>query len=128
VDISFSARAIYHDSCSGLRELGVKTQPRELLANIAGLLLQDYSGSETCCGFGGTFAVKYPAVSDRIVTERTKEVAAAGEVDLILGGDLGCLLNLAGKLRRQGSSAKVRHVAEILAGDTGPAIGEAEER
>jgi len=128
VDISLAAKALYHDSCSGLRELGVKKQPRELLASVTGLHVQDYSGSETCCGFGGTFAVKYPAVSDRIVAERTKQIAAAGEADLILGGDLGCLLNLAGKLQRQGSPVKVRHVAEVLVGDTGPAIGEAEDR
>ncbi len=126
VDISCSARAIYHDSCSGLRELGVKSQPRQLLANVAGLSVSDYSGSETCCGFGGTFAVKYPAISDRIVTERAREIGAASQAEMIVGGDLGCLLNLAGKLQRDGSAVRVRHVAEVLAGDTGPAIGEAE--
>jgi L-lactate dehydrogenase complex protein LldE len=126
VDISWSARAVYHDSCSGLRELGVKNQPRQLLANVAGLRLTDYSGSETCCGFGGTFAVKYPAISDRIVAERTREIGAVSDAEMIVGGDLGCLLNLAGKLQRDGSSVRVRHIAEVLAGDTGPAIGEAE--
>jgi L-lactate dehydrogenase complex protein LldE len=120
--------ALYHDSCSGLRELGIKTQPRTLLKGVNGLETKDYSGSETCCGFGGTFCVKYPEVSDRIVGQRTAELTQAQKTfggDLLVGGDLGCLMNLAGKLAREGSSLRVFHVAEILAGETaGPAIGE----
>lgn len=115
--------ALYHDSCSGLRELGIKTQPRALLAGVQGLQTKDYSGSETCCGFGGTFCVKYPEVSDRIVGQRTSELAGA-KGDLLVGGDLGCLMNLAGKLSREGSPLRVFHVAEVLTGGTdGPAIG-----
>ena len=112
-------RAAYHDSCSGLRELGIKDQPRRLLGEV-----QDYSGSETCCGFGGTFCVKFPEISDRIVGQRVGELAET-ESTYLLGGDLGCLLNLAGKLRREGSQVRVFHVAEALAGLDGPAIGEA---
>lgn len=115
--------AIYHDSCSGLRELGIKAQPRALLASVSGLETKDYAGSEACCGFGGTFCVKYPEVSDRIVGQRTTELAATPG-DLLVGGDLGCLINLAGKLSREGSKLRVFHVAEILAGEPGPAIGE----
>ena len=118
-----SGTAIYHDSCSGLRELGIKAQPRALLASVSGLEIKDYAGSEACCGFGGTFCVKYPEVSDRIVGQRTTELAATPG-DLLVGGDLGCLINLAGKLSREGSTLRVFHVAEILAGEPGPAIGE----
>jgi L-lactate dehydrogenase complex protein LldE len=113
-----TAPAVYHDSCSGLRELGIKAQPRRLLGAV-----QDYSGSETCCGFGGTFCVKYPEISDRIVGQRTGEIGQT-KAELLIGGDLGCLLNLAGKLSREGSEVRVFHVAEVLAGLVGPAIGE----
>jgi len=123
-----TATALYHDSCSGLRELGIKAQPRTLLAAVPGLKTQDYSGSETCCGFGGTFCVKYPDVSDRIVEQRTADLAVAQSKvggDMVLGGDLGCLMNLAGKLSREGSRLRVFHIAEVLTGRTEePAIGE----
>jgi len=119
-----TAIGLYHDSCSGLRELGIKAQPRTLLRAVPGLAVKDYSGSETCCGFGGTFCVKYPDVSDRIVAQRVADLAATPG-DLVLGGDLGCLMNLAGKLSREGSPLRVFHVAEVLVGQTGgSAIGE----
>jgi L-lactate dehydrogenase complex protein LldE len=115
----------YHDSCSGLRELGIKTQPRKLLANIDGLTLKEMKDSEVCCGFGGTFCVKYPDISNKIVSEKTTHIKASG-AETLLAGDLGCLMNMAGKLKREGSDVKVRHVAEVLAGMTDePAIGEA---
>lgn len=118
------AKATYHDSCSGLRELGVKRQPRQLLQGVEGLELVDLPGAETCCGFGGTFCVKYGEVSADIAGRKTKEVTATG-ADLLLAGDLGCLMNLAGKLKREGSKVQVRHVAEVLAGMTDqPAIAE----
>ncbi len=110
----------YHDSCSGLRELGVKTQPRKLLASIEGLKLTELAESDVCCGFGGTFAVKYGEISDKIVGEKTKRIDQTGATTL-LAGDLGCLMNMAGKLKRQGSTVQVRHVAEVLAGMTGEA-------
>ncbi len=118
--------ATYHDSCSGLRELGVKAQPRALLARVAGLKLEELPGAETCCGFGGTFCVKYPEISNRMVADKTADIVATG-ADTLLAGDLGCLLNMAGKLTREGSAVKVRHVAEVLAGMTGavPPIGRA---
>ena len=124
VEASCPAKATYHDSCSGLRELGVKAQPRKLLASVAGLSLTELRDCETCCGFGGTFAVKYGDISDKIAAEKTANIRASG-ADLLLAGDLGCLLNIAGKLAREGSTVRVRHVAEVLAGMAGdPAIGE----
>jgi L-lactate dehydrogenase complex protein LldE len=115
--------ATYHDGCSGLRELGVKAQPRRLLASVGGLALRELSGAETCCGFGGTFCVKYPEISDKMVSDKAADIAATG-ADAVLAGDLGCLLNIAGKLSRLGVPIEVRHVAEILAGmaDETPAI------
>ena len=121
----FDGTITYHDSCSGLRELGVKQQPRRLLATVDGLRLAELPGAEICCGFGGTFCVKYPAISDKIVSEKTADIAATG-AGTLLAGDLGCLLNMAGKLEREGRPIAVRHVAEVLAGMTdGPPIGEA---
>jgi L-lactate dehydrogenase complex protein LldE len=116
----------YHDSCSGLREMGVKAQPRALLATVQGLTLRELKDAEVCCGFGGTFCVKYPDISTRMVADKAREVAATG-ADTLLAGDMGCLLNMAGRLRREGLPVKVRHVAEVLAGRTGeaPAIGDA---
>jgi L-lactate dehydrogenase complex protein LldE len=120
----YAGTATYHDSCSGLRELGVKAQPRRLLASVAGLTLTELPGAEVCCGFGGTFCVKYPEISDHMVTDKARDIAATG-ADTLLAGDMGCLLNMAGKLRRQGHRIRVRHVAEVLAGELDePAIGE----
>lgn len=116
----------YHDACSGLRELGVKLQPRQLLASVAGLTLKELPGAEDCCGFGGTFCVKYPDISDKMVSDKEADIAATG-AEAVLAGDLGCLLNIAGKLHRQGRRTEVRHIAEILAGmtETTPPIGAA---
>ena len=118
-----TAKVTYHDSCSGLRELGIKAQPRRLLAST-GAKLSELPGAEVCCGFGGTFCIKYPEISDRMVSEKAADIEATG-ADLLLAGDLGCLLNMTGKLRRRQSRVAARHVAEILAGMTDlPAIGE----
>lgn len=126
VEARFDGSVTYHDSCSGLRELGVKAEPRKLLRTIEGLDLVEMEDAEVCCGFGGTFCVKYPDISNVMVAKKTKKIAATG-ADLLLAGDLGCLMNMAGKLKREGASLKVRHVAEILAGDTAtPPIAEAE--
>ncbi len=122
----FDGSVTYHDSCSGLRELGVKAEPRKLLRTVEGLDLVEMEDAEVCCGFGGTFCVKYPDISNVMVAKKTKKIAATG-ADLLLAGDLGCLMNMAGKLKREGSALKARHVAEILAGDTAtPPIAEAE--
>ena len=123
VDAQFDGRVTYHDSCSGLRELGVQKQPRRLLASVRGLELVEMAESDVCCGFGGTFAVKYGEISDAIVTKKAAHVEAAG-APVLLAGDLGCLMNMAGKLSRQGARMDVRHVAEVLAGLTDePPIG-----
>ena len=115
IDAELPATATYHDGCSGLREMGVKEQPRALLAGVRGLTLQEGAEAETCCGFGGLFCVKYPEISGRIVDAKVDDIMATG-ADLLLGGDLGCLLNIAGRLKRRGSAIAVRHVAEVLAG------------
>jgi L-lactate dehydrogenase complex protein LldE len=128
VDAQFEGQVTYHDSCSGLRELGVQKQPRRLLASVRGLELVEMAESDVCCGFGGTFAVKYGEISDAIVTKKAAHVEAAG-APVLLAGDLGCLMNMAGKLSRQGSRMDVRHVAEVLAGMTDePPIGAAREK
>jgi L-lactate dehydrogenase complex protein LldE len=117
------ATATYHDSCSGLRELGVHDQPRRLLATVQGLRLTEMRDANVCCGFGGTFCVKYPEISNAIVGKKAAAVTATG-AGLLLAGDLGCLMNMAGKLQRDGAAIEVRHVAEVLAGMTAePAIG-----
>ncbi|PHK93322.1 Fe-S oxidoreductase [Pseudoroseomonas rhizosphaerae] len=106
--------AAYHDSCSGLRELGIRAQPRRLLAGVEGLTVKELAEPELCCGFGGTFCVKYPEISTRMVSDKVKDIEATG-ADTLLAGDMGCLLNMAGRLHRQGSPVQVRHVAEVLA-------------
>ncbi len=123
---AYDGIATYHDSCSGLRELGLKAQPRALLASVAGLELREMTDPEVCCGFGGTFCVKYPEISTRMVQDKVRDIAATG-ADTLLAGDMGCLLNMAGRLSREGSPVRVRHVAEVLAGMTSdvPPIGAA---
>jgi L-lactate dehydrogenase complex protein LldE len=116
VEASLAARATYHDACSGLRELGIKQQPRRLLASVRGLQLTELPDAEVCCGFGGTFCVKYPEVSTKMVRDKAADIEATG-ADLVLAGDLGCLMNMAGCLKRQGSRVEARHVAEVLAGE-----------
>lgn len=124
VDAAFDGTATYHDACSGLRELGIRAQPRQLLASVSGLDLKELADADVCCGFGGTFCVKYPDISNAIVEKKTASIADTG-AGTVLAGDLGCLMNIAGKLQRQRLPVKVRHVAEVLAGMTEtPAIGE----
>ncbi len=122
---AFPARITYHDSCSGLREMGVKHQPRTLLASVQGLELVELPDAEVCCGFGGTFCIKYPDISTKMVADKAADIAATG-ADTLLAGDMGCLLNMAGRLKRDGSPVTARHIAEVLAGMTGetPPIGE----
>jgi L-lactate dehydrogenase complex protein LldE len=106
----------YHDSCSGLRELGVKAQPRALLARVPGLVVKEMEECETCCGFGGTFAVKFGDISSHIAERKCANIAASGANAVVLG-DLGCMLNIEGRLRRRGDiETRVWHVAEVLAG------------
>ncbi len=124
VEARFPATVAYHDACSGLRELGVKQQPRALLRSVDRLKIAELADPEVCCGFGGTFCVKYPEISDKMVSAKIADIAGTG-ADALLAGDMGCLMNMAGKLKRDGHKIAVRHVAEVLAGMTdAPPIGE----
>ena len=125
--IEYKTTATYHDSCSGLRELGVKRQPRQLLDAVSGLQIVEMQDAEVCCGFGGTFCVKYPDISVKIVSDKVANIERTAAAT-VLGGDLGCLLNIAGRLKRLNRNTKVMHVAEVLAGhgDSAPGIAERE--
>ena len=112
----FDGSLTYHDSCTGLRSLGIKAQPRQLLARVPGATLKEMPESEACCGFGGTFSVKFGNISASIAEKKCVNAQAA-MADAVVGGDLGCLLNIEGKLRRMGDEkTRVLHVAEVLAG------------
>ena len=124
VDAAFSGPVTYHDSCSSLREMRVHNQPRKLLNSIDDVEIRELTFNEACCGFGGTFCVKYPDISNKMVSDKCVDIMAT-KADTLLAGDMGCLLNIAGKLKREGSPVEVRHVAEVLAGMTDtPSIGE----
>lgn len=124
VEAQCQARVCYHDSCSSLREMRVKDEPRTLLSTVDGISIAELKEPEVCCGFGGLFAVKYPEISERMADDKIADVTATG-ADMLTGGDLGCLLHLAGRMERTGTPLRVRHVAEILAGMAGePALGE----
>ena len=116
ISARFEGRAVYHDACSGLRELGVRSQPRALLARVAGLELVEAAQPEVCCGFGGLFCVKYPDVSADIVGRKARDIIESG-ADWVIAGDLGCLMHIAGRLHRDGSTIRAVHVAEVLAGE-----------
>lgn len=118
VDASFEQTVTYHDACSGLRELGIKTQPRQLLNSVQGLKLIEMEEANVCCGFGGTFCVKFPEISARMVSDKVANIQATG-AQVLLAGDMGCLLKIAGR-----TPVKVYHVAEVLADMANvPAIG-----
>ncbi len=124
VHAKFAHTVTYHDSCSGLRELNIKDQPRKLMSQVEGLHVSEMQDTEVCCGFGGTFCVKFPDISERMVTDKAALIKQSG-ADVVLGGDMGCLLNISGRLNRLQQTTKVYHVAEILAGmGDVPAIGE----
>jgi len=113
---TFDGTIAYHDCCAGLREMGVKAQPRELMAKVAGLEVAEMAEPETCCGFGGTFSIKFGEISSRLADNKCGHIAASG-ADAVVMGDLGCMLNVEGRLRRRGDTAtQVLHVAELLAG------------
>lgn len=115
----YQGRLSYHDSCSGLRELGVKQQPRALLAMLPDVELKEMNQCETCCGFGGTFSVKFGDISTRMADNKCRNIHASG-ANAVVAGDLGCLLNIEGRLRRIGDAAtRVWHIAEVLAGEQG---------
>ncbi len=113
----FRGSITYHDSCAGLRSLGIKSQPRQLLSRMPGLELKEMEAAEECCGFGGTFSVKFGEVSAAIAERKCARAMSSG-ADAIVGGDLGCLLSIEGKLRRMGDDrTRVLHIAEVLAGE-----------
>ena len=113
---SFSGTVTYHDCCAGLREMGVKSQPRALLEKVPGVKLAEMEDCETCCGFGGTFSIKYGEISARMADNKCQRIADSG-ADAVVLGDLGCILNIEGRLRRRGdANTRVLHVAELLAG------------
>jgi L-lactate dehydrogenase complex protein LldE len=112
---SYRGSVTYHDSCSGLRELGVKEQPRALLARLQGVELKEMKDCETCCGFGGTFSIKFGDISSAMADSKCERIAASG-AGAVVAGDLGCLLNIEGRLRRRGDEmTRVLHIAEVLA-------------
>jgi len=120
--VNFAETVTYHDSCSGLRELGIKEQPRQLLKSVTDASIQEMDDTETCCGFGGTFCVKYPDISERMVDDKLSLATQTG-ASVLLGGDLGCLMNIAGRVSRLGIPLRVYHTAEVLAGMAdGPGI------
>jgi L-lactate dehydrogenase complex protein LldE len=122
VDAAYQASVTYHDSCSSLRELHVHDAPRQLLSSVKGLSLVELDEGEVCCGFGGAFSVKYPDISTAILDAKVHDIAGSG-ASTVLGGDLGCLMHIAGRLVRTRAKVEARHVAEVLAGMTGePAI------
>lgn len=124
---SFKGRVAYHDGCSGKRELGLGASARQLLSNVEGLDLVELQDTETCCGFGGTFSVTYPEISNAMVTKKCADISKTAP-DTLVGSELGCLLNIAGKLKRIGSPIACRHIAEVLAGDNAtPAIGASDQ-
>lgn len=124
VEARCACTAGYHNSCSSLREMGVRDEPRKLLAGVEGFAVKELADAQVCCGFGGLFSVKYPEISERMADDKLADAEKAG-VDTLVGGDLGCLLHLAGRAERQGKAIRIRHVAEVLAGmGDAPALGE----
>jgi L-lactate dehydrogenase complex protein LldE len=127
VPARYAGTGCYHDSCSSLREMGVREEPRLLLNAVEGLTLKDLQEPETCCGFGGLFSVKYPEISEKMADNKIADIQASG-AQILAGPDLGCLLHLAGRMERRGIRTEVRHAAEILAGMAdGPGLGEDEK-
>ena len=118
---AFRGTVTYHDSCAGLREMGVKSQPRVLLARMNGVAVSEMAECETCCGFGGTFAVKFGEISSRLADNKCQHIVTNG-ADAVVLGDLGCMLNIEGRLRRRGDATRVLHIAEVLAGDSTPGV------
>jgi L-lactate dehydrogenase complex protein LldE len=120
---AYSGTITHHHSCSCLREMNVRDQPLTLLSKVDGAVIKQASSVESCCGFGGTFAVKYPDISAAMAAKKADDLAATG-ADMITASDMGCLMNIAGMLQRQGRPIEVRHIAEVLADMMdAPAIG-----
>ncbi|HRF23001.1 MAG TPA: (Fe-S)-binding protein, partial [Chitinophagaceae bacterium] len=117
VGATLNAKATYHDSCAGLRECHIKTEPRKLLAHVKGLELIEMNDVETCCGFGGTFAVKYEPISIAMGEQKVENALATG-ADYIISTDLSCLMHLQGYINQKGYKLKTLHLADVLSGNT----------
>lgn len=115
VGARFDGRLALHDACHGLRDLGIRDEPRRLLSHVRGAEWVDLDPAGTCCGFGGTFSVKHPELSTAIL-DRRLEALAKLDVDAVVSGDVACLLQLGGRLERLGSGVRTLHLAEVLAG------------
>jgi L-lactate dehydrogenase complex protein LldE len=115
VGASFDGRITYHESCHLLRGIGVSRQPRKLIANVKGAEFIEMQDADRCCGFGGAFSIKYPDISTAILSEKIKNIQATS-ADVVVGCDMGCLMNIQGMLSKKGSSVQVLHIAELLAG------------
>jgi L-lactate dehydrogenase complex protein LldE len=107
------AKAVFHTGCHQRRELGVLNEPRELLENVEGLDLVGWENEELCCGFGGTFSIKMPAVSTAMADEKIKALEKSG-ADTLISGDSSCLMHLNGRLKRTGHDTRVLHLAQVL--------------
>ncbi|MDH7461311.1 (Fe-S)-binding protein [Chitinophagaceae bacterium 26-R-25] len=114
VGATFSAKATYHDSCAGLRECKIKQEPRKLLKNVKGLELVEMNDVETCCGFGGTFAVKFEPISVAMADQKITN-AVATEAEYIISTDLSCLMHIGGRSNFKGNKIKTIHLADVLA-------------
>ena len=114
VGARFKGSVTYHDSCHALRELGVKAGPRRLLSKVQGLTLLEMDAAEECCGFGGTFSVKFPEVSGGMANTKIESILRT-KADAVVGADSSCLMQLQGVMRRAGLSIPTLHLAEVLA-------------
>lgn len=111
---SFSGRVTYHDSCHLLRGLSVRSQPRRLIRNVKGAAFVEMKDSDRCCGFGGSFFLKYPDISKAMAAVKVEAVIASG-ADVVVGCDMGCLMQIQKHLIRLGSGIKALHIAQLLA-------------
>ena len=114
VGATWTGRLTWHDACHGLRDLNLKNEPRRLIRNVRGAEFVELSNAESCCGFGGTFSVKYPEISLAILDQKIEAIEQAG-VQAVISGDASCLMQIGGRLSRKGSAVRVMHLAELLA-------------
>ena len=114
VGASWQGKLTWHDACHGLRDLNIKNEPRSLIRKVRGAELVELENAEACCGFGGTFSVKYPEISVAILDQKIEAIERAG-VDAVVSGDASCLMQIGGRLSRRGSTVRVMHLAELLA-------------
>jgi L-lactate dehydrogenase complex protein LldE len=111
---SWAGRAAYHDSCQVLRSLGISREPRALLSHVRGLEILEMAGSEKCCGFGGSFTLQFPAISEAMVEEKASMVLATG-AQFLISAEIGCLMNIGGYFQKHGQPVRAVHIAEVLA-------------